>query len=106
MIPHWNLGYAPNVTMKSKTKLLVSAGAIVVIVVFTLFAPIVTYKGKAAYGATINVPFTAQVSLSYVVFGCGEVYNPTFVLSTDNTTHQLYQGGAWQCGVRQLGSAT
>ncbi|MDA4124193.1 MAG: hypothetical protein OK438_01890 [Thaumarchaeota archaeon] len=95
--------------MVGNQKLLAIAVVVIALLLFFL-APAMTYTGDASSlreASPIMVlsgtTFTAQVSLSYALFGCREVYNPTVhTISYSGftpvyQTYQLYGGGAWEC---------
>ena len=68
---------------------------------FFFLVPVTKYRGTSSAGSATGIPFTAQVSASYILLRCGEMYNPTYSMATyqnSSETHYLYIGGAWQCG--------
>jgi len=87
--------------MRRATSVALVVMAVGVLLIFFFLAPVTTYRGTFSEGAVIGIPFTAQVSASYVLLGCGEMYNPTYnfvTYSNASEPHYLYIGGAWQCG--------
>ena len=72
------------------------------LVVFLL--PIVTYRGTTVYLGLDGIAYTARISPSYILLGCGLVYQPTLSIpllmngfGVTNATRPLYNGSAWRC---------
>ena len=77
------------------------AGVLVIVVVALFFLlPVVPYSSSNAAQSLVGAKATAGVSPSYMVFGCGLVYNPSIgsTLGSASIASHPWQGARWTCG--------
>lgn len=64
------------------------AGVLVIVVVALFFLlPVVPYSSSNAAQSLVGAKATAGVSPSYMVFGCGLVYNPSIGSTLGSAVH-------------------